>query len=115
MGALRVRVFGLCRRKQVGLPVCLTEPLGEVDRIQRLLWIAIALHRLATVLCSSIKPKPKVHGCNKCEKSFSKVSLLNRHMKLHQGIKPYQCNICGWRFLQSYNLKKHILTHGAKK
>ena len=40
--------------KQVGLPVCLTEPLGEVDRIQRLLWIAIALHRLATVLCSSI-------------------------------------------------------------
>jgi len=39
---------------QVGLPVCLTEPLGEVDRIQRLLWIAIALHRLATVLCSSI-------------------------------------------------------------
>ena len=41
-----------------------------------------------------VKPKPKVHACNKCEKSFSKVSLLNRHMKLHQGIKPYQCNVC---------------------
>ena len=41
-----------------------------------------------------VQPKPKVHACNKCEKSFSKVSLLNRHMKLHQGIKPYQCNVC---------------------
>jgi ornithine decarboxylase len=40
--------------KQVGLSVCLTEPLGEVDRIHRLLWIAIALHSLATGLCSRV-------------------------------------------------------------
>merc|ERR1719367_2430448 len=56
----------------------------------------------------------KKHECKKCKKSFSRVSLLNRHMKLHLGIKPYQCTVCGWRFLQSYNLKKHLLTHGPK-
>ena len=74
--------------------------------------------------------KPKSHACSKCKKTFSKVSLLNRHMKLHLGIKPYQCTVrifgafscvlfsllqvCGWRFLQSYNLKKHLLTHSKK-
>ena len=86
---------------------------------------------------SSSVTKPKSHECKKCKKVFSKVSLLNRHMKLHLGIKPFQCNvsllenicvnwqsndlcswflcqICGWRFLQSYNLKKHIQTHGNK-
>ena len=40
--------------KQVCLPVGLAKPLGDVGPVQRLLWIAIALHRLATVLCSSI-------------------------------------------------------------
>ena len=86
---------------------------------------------------SSSVTKPKSHECKKCKKVFSKVSLLNRHMKLHLGIKPFQCNvsllenicdnwqlndlcllflcqICGWGFLQSYNLKKHIQTHGNK-
>ena len=37
--------------------------------------------------------KPKSHACSKCKKTFSKVSLLNRHMKLHLGIKPYQCTV----------------------
>ena len=37
--------------------------------------------------------KPKSHECKKCKKIFSKVSLLNRHMKLHLGIKPFQCNV----------------------
>ena len=42
---------------------------------------------------TEIKHKTKSHECNKCHKTFSKVSLLNRHMKLHSGIKPYQCNV----------------------
>ena len=42
---------------------------------------------------SSSVTKPKSHECKKCKKVFSKVSLLNRHMKLHLGIKPFQCNV----------------------
>ena len=38
--------------KQVCLPVGLAKPLGDVGPVQRLLWIAIALSRLATVLLS---------------------------------------------------------------
>ena len=42
---------------------------------------------------TDIKPQTRSHECQKCHKSFSKVSLLNRHMKLHSGIKPFQCNV----------------------
>jgi len=52
------------------------------------------------------------HECPKCSKAFSKVSLLNRHMKVHSGVKPFGCTVCGVRFLQKYNLNKHLLIHG---
>jgi len=55
------------------------------------------------------------HRCTKCGKSFGRLSLLNRHMKLHSGIKPWACTVCGWRFLQRYNLKKHMMTHSQNK
>lgn len=42
---------------------------------------------------ADIKPQTRNHECEKCHKSFSKVSLLNRHMKLHSGIKPFECNV----------------------
>lgn len=31
--------------------------------------------------------------CPTCGKIFSRQSLLNRHLKLHAGIKPYLCNV----------------------
>merc|ERR1711973_1059234 len=53
--ALRVRALGLFAGSRFCLSVCLTDPLGKVDRIHRRLWIAIALHSLATGLCSRIE------------------------------------------------------------
>ena len=32
---------------------------------------------------------------------------------LHRGEKPWKCHICGWRFVQKCNLKKHIETHNT--
>jgi len=55
------------------------------------------------------------HECPKCAKTFSKVSLLNRHMKVHSGVKPFGCTVCGVRFLQKYNLNKHLLIHENSK
>ena len=42
---------------------------------------------------ADIKPQTRNHECETCHKTFSKVSLLNRHMKLHSGIKPFECNV----------------------
>jgi hypothetical protein len=31
--------------------------------------------------------------CTICGKTFSRQSLLNRHLKLHAGIRPFLCNV----------------------
>ena len=44
-------------------------------------------------------PKPAAKGsdsqrrCPTCGKIFSRQSLLNRHLKLHAGIRPFLCNV----------------------
>ena len=41
------------------------------------------------------------------------ISMQRRsHRSVPRQIDMLTFQICGWRFLQSYNLKKHVLTHG---
>ena len=32
---------------------------------------------------------------------------LKQHIKLHSGVKPYECDICGKRFTRNYTLRLH--------
>ncbi|XP_055607435.1 zinc finger and BTB domain-containing protein 24-like isoform X2 [Uranotaenia lowii] len=49
--------------------------------------------------------------CNRCEKSFSTKTNLNRHLASHDGRKPYTCEICQKGFTQSGSLKQHMMIH----
>lgn len=60
--------------------------------------------------------------CSYCGKGFTQKSSLNRHIKIHKGIKPYACSFkCGQTFstlsfarlvsLMHSNCKRHELQH----
>lgn len=52
-----------------------------------------------------------LHYCRRCNKDFSTKTNLLRHIQTHDGVKPYQCNICGAGFTQNGSLKQHVFIH----
>ena len=58
---------------------------------------------------------PKFHTCDVCNKAFPVKSELARHMRSHEGTKPYSCETCGKKFSQDHHLKDHIRTHTGER
>ena len=59
--------------------------------------------------------KTYVCGYKDCEKSFSRLSSLKSHARIHNGKKPYVCKDCGKRFAFSKKLTVHYRTHTGQK
>jgi DNA-directed RNA polymerase subunit RPC12/RpoP len=55
--------------------------------------------------------KPRPHVCEKCDKTFSDVRYLAKHMRVHTGSQPYLCKTCGKKFSRSDNLATHMRIH----
>ncbi|KAG8286422.1 hypothetical protein J6590_060341 [Homalodisca vitripennis] len=51
--------------------------------------------------------------CNNCSKVFRTPSLVVRHMRIHTGERPYQCEICKSSFNQKEILQRHIAQRHA--
>ena len=50
-----------------------------------------------------------------CDKEFTKTWNLLDHVRMHEGIKPFTCNLCSKTFTQKGNLKKHyIVQHSSE-
>ncbi|XP_052889293.1 zinc finger protein 681-like [Anopheles moucheti] len=56
--------------------------------------------------------------CHLCDQRFRSQNRLDGHIRVHQGLKPALCKICGkdftdWRNLKRHNAEKHLkLDHG---
>lgn len=57
----------------------------------------------------------KVHRCAVCRRTFSRSDMLERHARLHTGVRPYACRLCTQLFSRSDHLTTHLRTHTGEK
>ncbi|XP_064196973.1 zinc finger protein 513a isoform X1 [Anguilla rostrata] len=58
---------------------------------------------------------PKLHTCKLCSFSSRYSNHLKRHMKTHNGEKPYRCPLCAYASAQLVNLQRHLRIHTGEK
>lgn len=58
-------------------------------------------------------PGEKPYECwdPSCNATFSRSDELNRHMKAHTGLRPFQCEVCSKTFVRSDHLRQHQRVH----
>lgn len=55
--------------------------------------------------------------CTECGKTYSRKSVLIKHMEEHTGVfsKIFSCDFCDRIFRSSYNMQNHRRTHTGEK
>ena len=57
----------------------------------------------------------KQHACQLCGFSSRYANHVKRHMKTHNGEKPYHCPLCAYASAQLVNLQRHLRIHTGEK
>ncbi|XP_065113298.1 zinc finger protein 513a isoform X1 [Paramisgurnus dabryanus] len=57
----------------------------------------------------------KLHSCTLCGFTSRYTNHVKRHMKTHNGEKPYGCPLCSYASAQLVNLQRHLRIHTGEK
>uniref|UniRef100_H3DFZ1 Zinc finger protein 513 n=1 Tax=Tetraodon nigroviridis TaxID=99883 RepID=H3DFZ1_TETNG len=60
-------------------------------------------------------PGIDLHSCHLCGFSSRYANHVKRHMKTHNGEKPYHCPLCTYASAQLVNLQRHLRIHTGEK
>ncbi|KAJ8727257.1 hypothetical protein PYW08_015654 [Mythimna loreyi] len=75
----------------------------------------VFLHR-NSLLYHMLSHSSKQHMCRECGKGFYTVAALKIHKRVHNGDRPYKCDVCGRDFRQWSDLKYHkVSIHSDQK
>lgn len=58
---------------------------------------------------------PKLYSCSLCAFTSRYSNHLKRHMRTHDGHKPFRCPVCPYASAQLVNLQRHARTHTGEK
>ncbi|XP_034532508.1 zinc finger protein 26-like [Notolabrus celidotus] len=84
---------------------------GHVDDPDRLCGVCGTRMETAEELRTHIPGHLERHGCHLCGKSFVLSSVLQAHIKRHNGVKPYECSVCNRLFTAKQKLTRHMKAH----
>ena len=59
--------------------------------------------------------RPKKHVCHVFDKGFDRPSHLDTHMLVHNGLKPFKCDVCEYACTTSSHLTTHLRVHSGEK
>ena len=58
----------------------------------------------------------KTHKCPYCSRTFLRAnSDLQKHIWIHEGVKPFKCSLCPHACRSKNNLAAHMLRHSSEK
>ena len=66
---------------------------------------------LTSKMPQRLTEQPFKYTCDVCGKGFRTSWLLNRHVLIHTGEKPFACTFCEKRFNQRSSLRSHMVLH----
>ena len=64
---------------------------------------------------SKIREAQSVWSCDACERQFATKWNLERHMKVHSGVKECICPVCNKSLSRREYLKVHMLSHANQR
>ncbi|KAJ8515337.1 hypothetical protein ONZ45_g7215 [Pleurotus djamor] len=92
---------------------CPTTPYTLIIHTNRLQSIRSHFPRHPSIL--HMPSEPQTYHCNHCSKPFTRKGDFNRHMAIHNGVRPHVCSHCGKAFSQRSGLTTHLNTHTGEK